>query len=116
MKKQPAIGQLRLGAPAKIDTGKPLGVRNLQSLSPSWKPDIFGMGEHFRALKPSKDVQQSVHDRMFFECIEKIGPADGEEIWNEYYALTGFEVGPKTFQKWMNKLITTGLVERIDSI
>lgn len=116
MKKQPAIGQRRFGAPAKIDTGKLVAVRNLQSLSPSWKPDIFGMGEHFIALKPSKDVQLSTHDRIFFECIERLGPADGEEIWNEYYNTMKAEVGPKTFQKWMKKLISTGLVERIDGI
>lgn len=96
--------------------GKPLGVRRLVDLCPGWKPDIFGLGEHYRLLKPSKEVQLSSYMRMFIECIEKIGPADGEEIWNEYYAMTRFEVGPKTFKKWMNKLITAGLVERIDNI
>lgn len=116
MKKKPATGQQRFGAPAKIDIGKPLGVRNLQSLSPSWKPDIVGLGEHYRILKPSKEVQLSAHDRIFFECIEKIGPADGEQIWNEYFNTMGSEIGPKTFQKWLERLIAAGLVERIDGI
>lgn len=100
----------------KIDIGKPLGVRKLVDVSPGWKPDIFGMGEHYRALKPSGEVQLSSFMRTFFECIERIGPADGEQIWNEYYKVLRLEVGPKTFRKWMNKLVTAGLVERIDSI
>ena len=108
-----AVGQQRLfGAPkdVPIDTGKPLGVRNLANLRPSWKPGIVAQGDHYGRTKLSEEVYVSANDREFLECFEYDEIFDGEEIWNRYFKRMKSEIGPKTFHLWIGRLIDNGLI------
>lgn len=116
-KKGPAKGQQHLGAPPKIiavESSKPRVKQDIRSLWSGWQTVICAQAKYRRIPKPSEEVNVSLLDRMFLECLDYNEAINGEELWIKCYEQTGYQIGPRTFVKWVGKLVDRGLIERVE--